>query len=145
MNEEYSTISDEEKALPNVPNWNEDKKFNYSDTYLDTYQFDELNDSLIRVGRNLKILNDKLARAEKAKVKADMAYARKYRSELDSIEGETESKRRNKAQRACQHIELRVNYLDVMIKDMTRKSFELRTQLEILQTIGHNIRREMEL
>ena len=131
--------------IPPIPDWNKDNKFNYEDTFLDSNDFDTLNNKLISIGLSLKNINMKLSTHEKTKALLDVEYKRKYREAFTNAEPKTESHRKIYAEIACEDLELKIIYIDQIIKELTRLSYSLRTELEILQTIGHNIRREMTL
>ena len=131
--------------IPPIPDWNKDNKFNYEDTFLDSNDFDTLNNKLISIGLSLKNINMKLSTHEKRKALLDVEYKRKYREAFTNAEPKTESHRKIYAEIACEDLELKIIYIDQIIKELTRLSYSLRTELEILQTIGHNIRREMTL
>lgn len=132
-------------SIKPVPDWNKDGKFNYDDTFLDSEDFENLNKELIKTGISLKNINKKLAYYEKQKAQYDVLYKRKYRQAFLNADTKTESHRKIYAEIECEDLELKIIYLDQMIKEITRASFALRTELEILETIGHNIRREMTL
>ena len=117
----------------------------YEDTFLDSNDFDTLNNKLISIGLSLKNINMKLSTHEKTKALLDVEYKRKYREAFTNAEPKTESHRKIYAEIACEDLELKIIYIDQIIKELTRLSYSLRTELEILQTIGHNIRREMTL
>ncbi len=131
--------------IPDVPDWNRDNKFNYEDTFLDHTDFDNLNDKLINIGISLQNVNKKLAIHEKERAKIDVTYKRAYREALVNANPKTESLRKVYAEIACEDLELKKLYLDQIIGELTRVGFALRTELEIVQTVGHNIRREMTL
>lgn len=132
-------------TIPHIPDWNKDNQYNYEDTFLDYGEFDNLNKSLVDIGLSLKNINKKLAKYEKQKTELDVQYKRKYRKAFLETEVKTESHRKIYAEIACEDLEIKILYLDQIIKELTRISFSLRTELEIVQTIGHNIRREMTL
>lgn len=146
--EEYlmsNAESHKSASVPSVPNWNTDNKYNYEDTFLDYGEFDNLNKSLVDIGLSLKNINKKLAMYEKQKAELDVQYKRNYRKAFLETVVKTESHRKIYAEVACEDLEIKIMYLDQIIKELTRISFSLRTELEIVQTIGHNIRREMTI
>ena len=63
--------------IPPIPDWNKDNKFNYEDTFLDSNDFDTLNNKLISIGLSLKNINMKLSTHEKTKALLDVEYKRK--------------------------------------------------------------------
>jgi len=131
--------------LPQIPDWNKDNTFNYEDTFLDKADFDTLNEKLINIGLNLKNINKKLSKYEKTKAQLDVEYKRAYRKAFFDAGPTTESHRKIYAEIACEDLELKLLYVEQIIKELSRISYSLRTELDIIQTIGHNIRREMTL
>lgn len=129
----------------NIPNWDNENKYNYEDTFLDYGALDDLNKQLASLGHTLKYINRKLAEYEKQKAKCEVAYKREYRESFLAAQVTLESHRKIHAEIACEELEMKNIYLDQIIKELQRLSFSVRTELDILQTIGHNIRRELNL
>lgn len=128
-----------------IPEWDKDKKFSYEDTFLDYNDIDNLNQALIKVRLDLKYINKKLADVEKQRATIEVKYKRLYRREFINAEVPTESHRRLYAEMKCEDLEIQKIYADQMIEELRRVSFGLRTELDILIAIGHNLRREMKL
>lgn len=128
-----------------IPEWDNEGKYNYDDTYLDYGALENLNAQLVQLGHTLKYVNRKLAEYEKKKAKCDVAYKQKYRESFLAAEASLESHRKIHAEIACEELEMKSIYLEQIIKELQRISYSVRTELDILQTIGHNIRRELNL
>lgn len=132
-------------GVKGVPNWDTENQYNYEDTFLDYGELEGLNQALIKVGHQLKYINKQLSIYEKQKAELDVQYKRKYRASFLNAQATVESHRKIHAEVACEDLELRLIYLEQIVKELQRISYSLRTELDILQTIGHNIRRELNL
>lgn len=128
-----------------IPDWNADKKYNYEDTQLDYNKIENLNTALITLSKKMNLINDKMTTYEKKKTKQEIIYKRHYRREFLSAEVSTESHRKIKAELACEDDEMKLAYLVNILDELQRLSWQLRTQLQILETLGHNLRRELNL
>ena len=128
-----------------IPDWNSDNKYNYEDNKLDYNKIDELNNALIELSSKMDNINNKINIYEKKKTKQDIIYKRHYRREFLSVEVSTESHRRITAELKCEDDEMKLAYLTNILEELKRISWQLRTQLEILETLGHNLRRELNL
>lgn len=131
--------------IKSVPNWDTENKYNYEDTFLDYGELENLNKSLVKIGHQLKYVNKQLSIYEKQKAEIDVQYKQKYRSSFINAQATVESHRKIHAEIACEDLEVKMIYLEQIIKELQRISYSLRTELDILQTIGHNIRRELAL
>lgn len=131
--------------IPEVPNWDKENRISYHDTYLDFTDIENLNKALLEIGLNLKYTNNNLRKYEKQLVKLKAEYNRKYRKTMMSLDITPEAKKKIAAEIECEDLEIKISYLEQIIKEITRLTYSYRTELEILQTIGHNLRREMTL
>ena len=57
----------------------------------------------------------------------------------------TESQKKRIAEIECEDLEFRLAYIDEVINELTKISQSLRVDLDILKTIGFNIRQELKL
>lgn len=132
-------------SIKDVPNWDTEEKYNYEDTFLDYNELNNLNESLVKIGHTLKYLNKKLSIYEKQKAKLDAEYKHVYREAYMNANVKVESHRKIVAELACEELEVKILYLDQILRELNRLSYAQRTELTIIETIGHNIRRELNL
>lgn len=138
-------MSDNIKIVKPVPDWNADGKVQDLEI-LDNVNYedlDSLNRSLIKIASTLNQLDNKLDKWERAKAKYDVEYKRSYRYQVLHSEMSTESLKKLYAQSECEDLEMKIVYATQIINDLKRRTNTLRSQLEIIQTIGNNIRRIM--
>lgn len=131
--------------LPEFPNWAEMESIDYGGSFWNDNDISNLNSTLIKTAINLKTLNSELTKYERKKVKKEIEYKHKYRTSLLESNGKTESQKKLLAEIACSELEWQIEYLNEVIKELNRLSVTLRTELDILKTIGHNLRQEMKL
>lgn len=138
-------MSDNIKIVKPVPNWNSDGKVqdleilnnvNYED-------LDALNQSLIKIAITLNQLDNKVDEWEKRKAQYDVEYKRTFRDKVIHSEMSTESLKKLYAQAECEDLEMKIIYAGQIIGDLKRRTNTLRNQIDIIQTIGNNVRRMM--
>lgn len=130
-----------EFKLPILP---ELEEFN-TESFLDNQEISDLNKSLIETTLKLREVSKRIDSYSRKKLEAEVIYKHKYREFLLQAEGKTESQKKLLADIACENEEIKVLYLDEMVKELTRLSFQLKSEIETLKILGNNIRLEMKL
>ena len=141
------TVTDNIGIVPKVPDWNKDNKvtdleFLNKISYTD---LDVLNDSLIRVASGMNELNKKLSIYEKSQAHYEIEYKRKYRKIMMESDLPTDSQKKLYAEVQCEDLEMKILYSKQIIGELKRNSNTFRLSLDVLQTIGNNVRKEMGL
>ena len=142
-----STIDDEIASISNVPNWQKNDKtldleiFN-SISYND---LSELNNTLVKITQAMVGVNKKLSTYERIQAKTEVQYKRKYRYLLLNSKMSTDSQKKLYAETQCEDLEMKIIYSKEIINELKRTSNTLRNILEIIQTLGNNVRKEMGL
>ena len=141
------TVTDNIGIVPKVPDWNKDNKvtdleFLNKISYTD---LDVLNDSLIRVASGMNELNKKLSIYEKSQAHYEIEYKRKYRKIMMESDLPTDSQKKLYAEVQCEDLEMKILYSKQIIGKLKRNSNTFRISLDVLQTIGNNVRKEMGL
>lgn len=127
--------------LPKFP-----KKEEYTtESFLDNTQIENLDKALISALLKLREISKKLDDYSRKKVERETIYKHKYRKFLLSAEGKTESQKKLLAEIACEEEEIAVAYLDEVIKELTRYSYNLKTEIDVIKTLGNNARTELRL
>lgn len=125
------------------PNWS--KTLNYSDTFLDQEDMSNLNSALINTGLSLKRVNAEIEKYDRIKRIKELEYKRKFRREIVDAQAATASQRKAIADINCEELESEVAYYTSVVDELTRISSVLRTDLDILKTIGFNLRQELKI
>lgn len=139
--------NDEFNPVPNVPKWNNDNKIKDLEflNSVDNIDLDNLNTGLVQCAINLKEINEKLSKWERVQAKCEIEYKRKYRKLMIDSTLNTDSQKRLYAEYNCEDLELKILYAKQIIGELKRMSNNYRTNIEVIQTIGNNIRKEMDL
>ena len=103
--------------LPDFKNVNPNQD-NYIDNFWDSMKVEEHNKTLISTVLQMNEVNNQINLYSQKKVKAELA---------------------------CEKLEIRVVYLTEIIRELNQKATQLRTELDVLKTIGFNIRQEMKI
>lgn len=135
--------------LPNsncvFPEWEEKLELNYCDSFWDSEDMDNLNKTLINTGLALKRINNELQENERIRLQKELEYKQKFRREMQSASGRTEAQKKIVAEINCEELETELVYYDQLTKELTKLSNSLRIDLDILKTIGFNLRQEMKI
>lgn len=116
-----------------------------TETFLDNFEIETLNQSLIKSMLEMKKISEKLDSYSRRKVEKEAKYKCKYRSYLLKVEGKTEAQKKLLAEIYCEKEEIEIAYLDEVIKELTRHSYVIKQELEVLKILGNNIRMEMKI
>lgn len=127
--------------LPQLP---EQEDYN-TESFLDNQEVATLNKNLIDTTLKLREVNKRLDYYSRKKLEAEVLYKHKYRETLLETEAKTESQKKLLAELECENEEIKVLYLEEMIKELTRLSYSLKSEIETMKILGNNIRVEMRL
>lgn len=131
-------------VLPKFKSWDSKKLYDYSEDVTDYSTFEELENVFIHLRRALFMVNDKIneyeRRARLAKVKYDRHHRREY---LTSTE-RTESAKRARADLACEELENEWLMNEQLKEEMIRTSFTLKSEMQTLTTMAHNMRAQIK-
>lgn len=104
-----------------------------------------MNDALILTTIRLRKINESITKYERKKIQKELEYKHKYRTTFLEIEGKSESQKKMLAELACSKEEVAIMYLDEVVKELTREAYTIKTELDTLKTLGHNMRQEMKI
>lgn len=125
------------------PDWS--NVLNYADTYLDQEDMTNLNDSLIKTGLNIKKINSEMEKYDRLRTAKELEYKRKFRREFQEAQGTNATQKKIIAEINCEELESELRYYENVVNELTRMSAVLRTDLDILKTIGFNLRQELKI
>lgn len=116
-----------------------------TENFLDNLEIETLNQKLIQLLLSMRIISEKLDKYSRKKVEKEAQYKLKYRNYLLGVEGKTEGQKKLLAEIYCENEEIEIAYLDEVIKELTRHSYVIKQELEVLKILGNNVRMEMKL
>lgn len=132
-------------TLPDFPDNIALNALSYEDTFWDSRKIDNFNDTIIKTVMNLNELTKQMNLYSQKKVKTELEYKHKYRYLMITLEAKTEAQKKQIAELNCEKLEIKLAYYNEILKELSQKSNQLRTELDILKTIGFNIRQELKL
>ena len=131
--------------LPHYPDFEELHTISSSGSFWDNRDVDNLNATLIRTVLNLKEVTRQINEYERKRTQLDLEYKHKYRLLMVDSTAKTESQKKRVAEIECEEIEFQLAYVNEIINELTKISQSLRIDLDVLKTIGFNIRQEMKI
>lgn len=130
--------------MDNFPNYIE-LITDYRNSFWDSEDIADLNKTLIKTAVALKETNKQLLEYKRKKVVADLDYKKAYRQAIISSNAKTETQKKQMAEIACEELEANCLYINTIIDELTIISNIHRNDLDILKTVGHNLRQEMRI
>lgn len=131
--------------LPEYPDFDSLHTVHSDGSFWDHHEIDNLNSTLIRTVLNLKEVTRKINNYERERTNLDLEYKHKFRRLMVDSTVKTEGQKRRIAEIECEDLEFRLAYINEIINELTKISQSLRVDLDILKTIGFNLRQEMKL
>lgn len=131
--------------LPHYPNFEELHTISSTGSFWDSRDVDNLNATLIRTVLNLKEVTRQINDYERQRTQLDLEYKHKFRQLMVDSTIKTESQKKRLAEIECEDIEFQLAYINEIINELTKISQSLRIDLDVLKTIGFNIRQEMKI
>ena len=86
-----------------------------------------------------------MTKYEREKTEIELNRNRIYRTTVLSSTAKTESMKKQLAEIACEDYDIKLAFINEVIKELTRISAGLRIDLDILKTLSFNIRQEMKI
>ena len=131
--------------MPEFPSWEGLESIDSAGSFWDTQELLHLNNTLIRTVVNLKEVSRQLTKYEREKTEVELNRNRIYRTTVLSSTAKTESMKKQLAEIACEDYDIKLAFINEVIKELTRISAGLRIDLDILKTLSFNIRQEMKI
>lgn len=131
--------------MPEFPSWEGLESIDSAGSFWDTQELSHLNNTLIRTVVNLKEVSRQLTKYEREKTEIELNRNRIYRTTVLSSTAKTESMKKQLAEIACEDYDIKLAFINEVIKELTRISAGLRIDLDILKTLSFNIRQEMKI
>ena len=131
--------------MPEFPSWEGLESIDSAGSFWDTQELSHLNNTLIRTVVNLKEVSRQLTKYEREKTEVELNRNRIYRTTVLSSTAKTESMKKQLAEIACEDYDIKLAFINEVIKELTRISAGLRMDLDILKTLSFNIRQEMKI
>ena len=131
--------------MPEFPSWEGLESIDSTGSFWDTQELSHLNNTLIRTVVNLKEVSRQLTKYEREKTEVELNRNRIYRTTVLSSTAKTESMKKQLAEIACEDYDIKLAFINEVIKELTRISAGLRIDLDILKTLSFNIRQEMKI
>lgn len=131
--------------IPEFPSWEGLESIDSAGSFWDTQELSHLNNTLIRTVVNLKEVSRQLTKYEREKTEVELNRNRIYRTTVLSSTAKTESMKKQLAEIACEDYDIKLAFINEVIKELTRISAGLRIDLDILKTLSFNIRQEMKI
>lgn len=120
--------------------------FSYLDSMADYQSLQMIDKQSIVLLLAMNDLNEKLTEAERAKAQIDFNYSRAYRRAYSKyIDGAAnETHRKLLAEVDCEELELQKVKNDTYIKEYNRLINKIKIELDVLKSLGHNLRQELK-
>lgn len=131
--------------MPEFPSWEGLESIDSAGSFWATQELSHLNNTLIRTVVNLKEVSRQLTKYEREKTEVELNRNRIYRTTVLSSTAKTESMKKQLAEIACEDYDIKLAFINEVIKELTRISAGLRIDLDILKTLSFNIRQEMKI
>lgn len=131
--------------MPEFPSWEGLESIDSAGSFWDTQELSHLNNTLIRTVVNLKEVSRQLTKYEREKTEVELNRNHIYRTTVLSSTAKTESMKKQLAEIACEDYDIKLAFINEVIKELTRISTGLRIDLDILKTLSFNIRQEMKI
>lgn len=131
--------------MPEFPSWEGLESIDSAGSFWDTQELSHLNNTLIRTVVNLKEVSRQLTKYEREKTEVELNRNHIYRTTVLSSTAKTESMKKQLAEIACEDYDIKLAFINEVIKELTRISAGLRIDLDILKTLSFNIRQEMKI
>lgn len=131
--------------MPEFPSWEGLESIDSAGSFWDTQELSHLNNTLIRTVVNLKEVSRQLTKYEREKTEVELNRNRIYRTTVLSSTAKTETMKKQLAEIACEDYDIKLAFINEVIKELTRISAGLRIDLDILKTLSFNIRQEMKI
>ena len=131
--------------MPEFPSWEGLESIDSAGSFWDTQELSHLNNTLIRTVVNLKEVSRQLTKYEREKTEVELNRNRIYRTTVLSSTAKTESMKKQLAEIACEDYDIKLAFINEVIKELTRISAGLRIDLDILKNLSFNIRQEMKI
>lgn len=131
--------------MPEFPSWEGLESIDSAGSFWDIQELSHLNNTLIRTVVNLKEVSRQLTKYEREKTEVELNRNRIYRTTVLSSTAKTESMKKQLAEIACEDYDIKLAFINEVIKELTRISAGLRIDLDILKTLSFNIRQEMKI
>ena len=127
--------------MPEFPSWEGLESIDSAGSFWDTQELSHLNNTVV----NLKEVSRQLTKYEREKTEVELNRNRIYRTTVLSSTAKTESMKKQLAEIACEDYDIKLAFINEVIKELTRISAGLRIDLDILKTLSFNIRQEMKI
>ena len=131
--------------MPEFPSWEGLESIDSAGSFWDTQELSHLNNTLTRTVVNLNEVSRQLTKYEREKTEVELNRNRIYRTTVLSSTAKTESMKKQLAEIACEDYDIKLAFINEVIKELTRISAGLRMDLDILKTLSFNIRQEMKI
>lgn len=130
--------------LPNFPNILTDEDI--AQTFWGSQNPGLLAEALMQTVVKLKELNKNIIEYERRRVKAELTYKHKFREAyLLQDQNRTEYWKKTNAELACEKEEIQMLYFQEICSELSRKTREIRDEIDVLKTLSFNYRQEMKL
>lgn len=131
--------------FPKFPDWKDLEDIDYEGSFWDSQELDNLNTTLIKTVLDLKSINKEITKYDRKRVQLETEYKQKFRASVLSSNAKTETQKKQMAEIQCQDLEVKLAYIEEVLRELNRLSSSLRTDLDVLKTIGFNLRQELKL
>lgn len=143
--EEESSLTGVSISLPKFYKWKVGAIYDYDGMIVDYENLDDLARATNKARRALFVITDKLNEYERKEKLSKLAYDREYRREYLTSSEKTESAKRARAELKCEELENEWQTYVQLNSELTRLSHSMRQELQILQSIGNNLRQQLKI
>lgn len=132
-------------TVPKIPKWDRNNEIQDLEI-LNNVNHDDLttlNKALVQLSKDLNKINEAIKKTEDYATRLDMQYKHNFRDLVIHSEYKTDSQKKMYAEIACEELEYQLVYYKMLLGQQKRYANTVRLQLDIIQTIGNNVRKEM--
>lgn len=132
-------------TLPNFYKWKVKGIYDYDKMIVDYENLEDLAKATNKARQALFIITDKLNEYERKEKLAKMEYDRHFRREYLTSSEKTESAKRARAELKCEELENTWQTYVQLNSELIRLSHSMRQELQMLQSIGNNLRQQLKI
>lgn len=124
----------------------ETQDFSFLDSFADIQDLQLINKEIALLILHMRRISEQLDVTEKLKVKADIAYKRKYTQEYLKLENsKNETQRKLMAEMQAESEQIEVLKYEQLAKEKQRQIYTMRNEIDALRTIASNLKQELQI
>lgn len=113
--------------------------------FWDSNEFTDLNSTLIITVKTLRAVSEEITKYERKRSEIALEYKQSIRRFLVESKAKTETQKKQLAEIEYEDLEADLENVEVILKELHRIAGNLKVELDILKTVGHNLRQEARI